>query len=228
MRERRRTASFVVAAWLFGAGLLAHPAWSFPELNLTPATPRIVATSVETDYSGDNANGTLRAQGNATRFFPLGSSSFLDITNGIFDLFATVQFNTQFAVANLTISGMVASLGFNSGDLLTGEFLSTSGNGAIGAGAGDPLEFLFTVTGGEAAGLFGGLGATAGVILSNSGYSGSFASDLSGFSGLAETFAIQTQASLPEPTTLTLILLGLAAFVWARERSVPRDSASSG
>ena len=68
------------------------------------------------------------------------------------------------------IGGTIASLGFSSGTLLTGDLTAF---GFLNAG-GDPLEFLFGVTGGDAASHFG---PVVGIRLSNSGFTGTFASN---------------------------------------------------
>jgi hypothetical protein len=175
------------------AGFFVQSAQAFPVLNLTPGTPDIKSESITVDYQGDNAGGVLSASGIAEVFTPPGSPAG-NITDGTFDIFANINFNTQTANGTLNIGGTLAGFGFNSGTLLTGNFLSTAGNQTFGAGAGDPLEFLFSVTGGDAADLYGGIGSTAGIILSQSGYTGSFDGDFSSGPSwaLADTF-VQSQ-----------------------------------
>ena len=92
----------------------------------------------------------------------------------------------------------------------------------VGAGPGDPLEFLFDITGGDAAGLFGGAGSTAGVILSQSGYTGSFAADFSSapFGGLADTFGTQ---AVDSPGTLALMFLGGVVVACRRRHANARQ-----
>ena len=202
----------LLAALLFLAtGLLAQPAQSFPALNLVPGLPNISSFFITVDYVGDNTAGLLTASGFANQFTPqVGAPE--NIAGGTFDISASIGFNSLTAAGSLNIGGTVAALGFNSGTLLTGTL------SAFGAGPGDPLEFLFQVTGGDAAGDYGGIGSTAGVILSNSGYPGSFANNFTSgaFQALSDTFV---QAAVSEPASLALFLLGLFAFAWARQRS---------
>jgi hypothetical protein len=131
-----------------------------------------------------------------------------NIVGGSFDINSTVNFNAMTASGTLAIGGTIASQGFNSGTLLTGTFASAPGSQSFGAGPGDPLEFLFDVTGGDAAALYGGIGSTAGVILSQSGYTGSFQQNFSSapFGALADTFG--QGSGVPIPGTLWLLLGG--------------------
>ncbi len=200
------TKKFLAAVLFLATGLLANPAQSFPALNLVPGLPNITSFFIDVSYVGNNTNGTLTASGFAQVLTPPGSPNG-NIANGSFNLNASIQSNAQTASGTLNIGGTIASQGFNSGTLLTGTL------SAFGAGAGDPLEFLFTVTGGDAAGIYG---STAGVILSQSGYTGSFAGNFQNppFNGLADTFA----QAVSEPASLALLLLGLFAFAWVRHR----------
>jgi hypothetical protein len=152
----------------------------------------LLASAPAHAFPGNNAGGTLTASGNANVFSPPGSP-LGNIAGGTFNINANINFNAQTASGTLSIGGTIAGLGFNSGTLLTGTLNSTPASQTFGAGAGDPLEFLFTVTGGDAAGLYGGVGSTAGIILSQSGYAGSFAGDFSSapFGALADTFQFQ-------------------------------------
>lgn len=215
-RVARAGTAAVLALALSGA---AH---AFPSLNLTPGTPDIESAFINVDYVGNNTTGTLTASGFAQVLTPPGSPAG-NIAGGSFDINATINFNALTASGSLGIGGTVAGLGFNSGTLLTGTFSSTAGNQAFGSGPGDPLEFLFDITGGDAAGLYGGIGSTAGVILSQSGYSGSFASNFSSapFGGLADTFGIP---QVDAPATLALMLLG-GVLVCSRRRRATTGTA---
>jgi hypothetical protein len=203
----------LAAACCLVTGLFTHtPSMAFPSLNLTPGTPDLESSFIDVGYVGNNAGGILTASGFANVLTPPGSPAG-NIAGGSFNINANVNFNALTASGTLAIGGTIAGLGFNSGTLLTGSFASTAGNPAFGAGPGDPLEFLFDVTGGDAAGLFG---STAGVILSQSGYAGSFAGNFSSapFGGLADTFSVQ----VPEPGTLAILGFGLAGLGFARRR----------
>ena len=183
------------------ASLVSVGAHAFPPLNLVPGTPDILSNFITTSYVGDSNNGTLTASGFSSVITPPGAPAG-NIAGGTFDINASIQENALTASGSLSIGGTIAGLGFNSGTLLTGTM------SAFGAGPGDPLEFLFSVTGGDAAALYGGIGAQAGVILSNSGYSGSFAQNFTGgaFQSLADTFGPAN--GVPLPGTLVLMLSG--------------------
>jgi hypothetical protein len=153
-------------------------AYAFPSLNLNPGTPNIESTLLTVDYIGDNTGGQLFATGPSDVLTLSGNTDFI-IVGGTININAYIEFNSQIASGTLTIGGTIPGLGLTSGTLLTGTFSSTVASQAFGAGSGDPLEFLFTVTGGDAATLYGGIGATVGVTLSQSGYAGSFDANFS-------------------------------------------------
>lgn len=121
-----------------------------------------------------------------------------DITNGSFNIGATIDDLGIASSGTLTINGTVSGIGFNfnSGILLTGT-LTAFGFPAAG---GDPFEFLFDVTGGDWA---SDIGPVAGVILTNTGYGGDWGSSFNSFVGLSDT-----GTPVPEPATLYLLLLG--------------------
>lgn len=192
----------------FYASFFPVTAQAFPPLNLVPGTPDIFSGFITTNYVGDNNAGTLTAVGQSFTLTPPGAP-IGNITGGTFNINSNLSFNSLSAAGTLNIGGQIAGLGFNSGTLLTGTL------NAFGAGPGDPLEFLFNVTGGDAATLYGGIGAQAGVILSGSGYSGSFASAFSGVNGLSDTFG----TSVPLPGTLLLMLSGSSVLMFRRRKA---------
>jgi len=155
-----------------------------------------------------DTEGMLSASGFATLLTPPGTPVG-NIAGGSFDITAAINDTTMTATGDLTVGGTIAGLGFNSGTLLTGTL------SALGAGIGDPLEFLFDVTGGDAAGL---MGPTVGVNLSQSGYVGSFASDFNSgaFQARSDTFAHRAANPMPEPGTLVMIALSLVSAGLAR------------
>lgn len=179
---------------------------AFPALNLTAGNPDIISGLIDTDYTGDNNAGTLTATGQSFSLALPGGSSEA-ITGGTFNINSNLSFNSLSAVGTLSIGGTIPSLGFASTSLLTGTL------SAFGAGAGDPLEFLFNITGGDAATLYGGIGAEAGVILGGTGYAGSFDGAFRGVNGLADTFG-----SVPVPGTLLLMLSGCGLLAMRRRQ----------
>ncbi|WP_371375145.1 hypothetical protein [Thalassotalea aquiviva] len=168
-------------------------------LDQTPEDPDIASSFINTTYVGDADSGTLTASGLAVRLTNLGVGS--SITDGSFNITADIMANAGTASGSLEIGGTIASLGFNSGNLLTGTL-------AMIGGPSMNLNFLFEITGGDAAVLYGGIGAFAGVIMSGSGFDGvsSFTGDFSGAFATADTFAV------PLPGTIGLMLIGLIAL----------------
>lgn len=159
-----------------------------------------------------DTEGILTASGFANVLTPPGSPSG-NIAGGSFDITAAINDTLMTATGSLTIGGTIAGLGFNSGTLLTGTL------SALGAGAGDPLELLFDVTGGDAAGL---MGPKVGVDLSQSGYTGSFANNFASgpFQSLSDTFSFQEQNQnpVPAPGTLIMLAVGIAGIRFARRK----------
>lgn len=195
------------------ASVMAANVNAFPVLNLSPGTPDIGSAFVSVTYSVNAGIGTLTARGQAQQLTPSAQGGSPNIQNAdfftSFDLNAVINNNNQTATGTLVISGETPADGFTSGTLLTGTL------SAFGAGASDPLEFLFDVTGGDAAGLFG---PTAGTILSFSGFGGDLLSNFStSFTSVADTFSVAT-AAVPEPTALGLVFAGGLVLVWSKRR----------
>ena len=190
-------------------------------LNLTLLDPPdIVSDFIDVTY--DAAGDSFVATGFARELDDDGSVPPESILDGTFNLAATIDASGTLSSGSLSIGGTVASLGFNSGTLLTGDLTAL---GFPDAG-GDPLEFLFTVTGGDAAGLYGS--APAGVILSGTGFGGNFDSD---FYNLQEGIidgvltpipgtgtAVANVAPVPLPAAVWLFGTGLLALVGVSRR----------
>lgn len=178
-------------------------------LNLTLLnTPDIVSTDISVNYTA--GSGSFTASGFALALDDDGSVPAEDIAGGTFNISATIDSTGALQSGGaLSIGGTVASLNFLSGTLLTGN-LTEFGFPDSGR---NPLEFLFTVTGGDAAGLYGGSGATGGIILSSiSDPTGDwdFTADFTG-----DGFAVSDVAPIPVPAAVWLFgsgLLGLAGF----------------
>lgn len=107
----------------------------------------------------------------------------------------------------VTVSGTVPTLGFGSGTLLTGT-LDSFGFAPSGSGS-SILEFLFTVTGGDAAPLYAPAPRGVGIVLDNTGFTGSFASNF----GVAFMGTADIAPAVPEPSTLTLALFGSLGLI---------------
>lgn len=191
---------------------------------LTIGRPDISSSFITTTYDANAVAsdiGLLSASGFASQLLEQDGTTSA-IAGGSFDLIAEIfSSGADQGDANggsLSIGGTVAGLGFNSGTLLTGA-LSGFGSEA-GSSA---LEFAFNITGGDAAGLYGGIGAIAGVTLSNTGLplppggtAGAFGSD---FASAALAGVSNTAASVPAPGSLVLFAIGGVAFFARRGRA---------
>ena len=180
-------------------------------LNLTlQDTPDIVSGFIDVNY--DAVTDAFTATGFA---FQIDAPPVEAIVGGTFDLKATIDDNGNLLGGSLVIGGTVANLGFNSGALLTGT-LTAFGFPDLGD---EPLEFLFNVTGGDAAGLYG---STAGTVLTQSGFNGSFDSDFRNVSaGNANTAAVPVPMALP----VGVAMLGLMGLVSIGRKTARRASA---
>lgn len=141
-----------------------------------------------------------------------GSGPAIGITGGTTNITAGIDAFGTINGGTVTVNGTIPSLGFSSGTLLTGDLtqLGFATNGA------DLLEFVFDVTGGDAAPLYGN--TPAGIILGFGGFSGSFDADFDNTQGTPGTGSATTDIApmVPEPATLGLLLFGSAAIIRRR------------
>ncbi len=196
-------------AFLLLSGLgSVQAAFTLPALNIVPGKPDIqspVQIQVDYVYNTGTGIGALTAVGGVSQL-DLDGVDIRLVSGGFFNLSATIDTFNNTANGMLNINGTAS--GF-SDPLLTGSFSSIS---QMGTGSSGPLEFLFTGLGGSTASLFG---STAGVILSNTGFSSvgdlqaSFDSgyDINGVPLLSASANTAAQA-IPEPGPLALLLLG--------------------
>lgn len=108
----------------------------------------------------------------------------------------------------LVVEGTIPTWGIDSGLLLTGDLIAFG----FQDDGGDPLEFLFAVTGGDLAPQFHQ--GPIGVIMSNADFYGSFASDWNnnyGMHGEGYGMAIADTYPNPEPSSFCLLAVGLLA-----------------
>lgn len=203
---------------LLGMGLLAalaaRSAQAAP-LGLTLIDkPDIVSAFIDVTY--DATSDTLTASGFA---LAIDVPPPTPIVGGTFDLLATIDDTGALISGSLTVGGAV----LGGGPMLLTGVLNSFG---FPSGPGDPFEFLFNVTGGDLAGLFGGIGSLNGVILSGTGFPGDFTGDfdnlIAGIPGTGTGMA--DIAPVPEPATITLFLLGaitlLAGGHWRRRKQL--------
>jgi len=172
-------------------------------LNLLPQLPDIMSDFIAVDY--DAFTGAFTAVGTAQRLNQVNP-----ITNGAFELNATID---SFGVASggsLTIAGTVDVPGEGSkgpsllvGTLAEFGFPATTGS----------LDFVFDLTGGDLADLYGDRVA---VILDQSGFAGTFLQSFGAQLAVADSVAFTT---VPEPVTAAMGMLAmtaLAGFVGSR------------
>lgn len=173
--------------------------------------PDIASYYIDVTY--DAGSDLLTADGSALQLDDDGSMSAETILGGSFLLTATIDDLGNLSGGTLNIEGTVSSLGFISGTLLTGNLTAFGFDDAD-----DPFEFLFNVTGGDAAGLYGSV--PAGVILSETGISGNFTADFDNLdSGVAGTGSgVSNTAPVPIPSTLLLFGSGLMGLDAARRK----------
>ena len=174
-------------------------------------SPDIMAGGIDVVYTA--ANGSLVLDGDALTLYDGIVEPAESITNGTFNITATVDLSGNVIDGSINIGGTFPRLGFNSGTLLTGDLTAF---GFPDAG-GDPLEFLFAVSGGDAAPMFGPY--AGGSILSFTWYPGSFEYDWDnnfGMPGFGNAMG-DTAPVVPEPCTVSLLVLG-ALFARRRKR----------
>lgn len=208
--------NFLIRPAAAGLLLLSSSVGQAAPLNLNLLdTPDIVSSFIDVTY--DAATDSFAANGTAFELDDDGSVPAEAIAGGTFDIAATIDASGNLTGGTLSIGGTVASLGFNSGTLFTGT-LTAFGFPTAG---GDPLEFLFAVTGGDAAGLYGGGSVPGGVILGESGFTGDFTSDFDNLiGGVPGTGAgVANVAPVPLPAAVWLFGAGLMGlFGIARSR----------
>ena len=171
-------------------------------LALTTTDPDISSGYITSNYVGNSTSGEFSANGWALQLTTVIPSS-INIVSGSFELTANIQESAGTADGVLSIGGTIASLGFTSNTLITGTLLQVGGPYMA-------LNFLFNVTGGDAATLYGGIGSTIGVIMNFTGYNGGFnAAFASGQEGASsDTFAVEVAT----PNSLSIFLIGFIAL----------------
>ena len=200
----------VVAGSLFFFTPVAQAA----PLNLTLNDfPDIASFSIDVTY--DAASDLLTAYGTASQLDDDGSISAEDISVGSFLIEATTDNSGKLSSGTLTIEGTVSSLGFTTDTLLTGDLTAFGFNGPD-----DPFEFLLAVTGGDALELYGSGSVPAGVILTQTGFSGNFTEDFNnlGLSGTGSGSGMSNTAPVPVPGTLLLLGSGLMGLDAVRRK----------
>ncbi len=201
-----RSKLFTTLKFTVGAALLSL-AWNVQAapLGLTLAdAPDIAVGFITVSY--DAASDTLSAAGFALQYDGGGAENTSTITGGLYTLTATIDDSGNLLGGSFTISGTIPSLGANSGTLLTGVLTDFGFNES----GGDPLEFLFAPTGGDLAPLYS---AESGIIMSFTGFGGSFTEDFENTgTGVADV------AAIPVPAAVWLMLSAMAGLIGIRRR----------
>lgn len=176
--------------------LLAGATAQAATLGLTLAEfPDISAGLITVSY--DATSDTLTADG-----FPgsakLDAGPAIDILGGMFTLSATIDNTGAISGGTIVITGMLDGMP-GSGTLITGN-LTTFGFPDAG---GDPLGFLFDVTGGDLAPIYGSTGA---IILAGTDFDGDWNTD---FANSGDGVADTGVAVVPLPAPFLLLLSAL-------------------
>jgi hypothetical protein len=204
--------------FLAAISLLPSAAFATP-LNLTLLLPDVVSGTIDVVY--DAGTDTFSASGFAFELDDDGVLPNIQLdAPGDFDIIAAIDEFGALSAGTLSITGTIASEGYNSGTLLTG---SLSDFGWAGDASGMIFEFEFDVTGGDLAPVYGGLpgGVILGTTLSTppgfSGFGSSFNNRIFDFEGTGAGGA--DTAPIPEPSTALLLGAGLGALALYRRRN---------
>lgn len=211
----RKLAIFAAVALAAASSLLslgAVPALASMDLGLQD-TPDLYSSYIELHYSPEK--DLLTTAGKA-QVLTVASGAKYRIAGGTFSLTAIIDDNGQLhsdaivdgqsVESKVVIGGAVAALGY-SGTLLEGNL-----KGFRYGEAGEAFGFLFQITDGAAAALFGGIGGTAGVILHTRAFPGDFCTPFNN-----ETSS--NAGVVPEPAAFLiwpLLVLAGAIMIWRR------------
>jgi len=212
----------VVALLLSGGSVRAEL------LNLTlKESPDIFSGYIDVTYDAGNNAFAFASTGYALTFYNGVEQIDFDVyTEDSFSISATVNELGVASSGSLTITGQVAGYGAT-GPLLTGNLTN------FGFGFWDTLnpesdaasfEFLFEVSGGEMAGLYGGQGASIGVIMGGVSVGADvteqlFTADFDNLFGNGPgygTAVSDTGTPMPEP--VSLLLLGLGGLILSKRK----------
>jgi hypothetical protein len=203
---------FSASALGIAALLLTSPVYAGLDLTLQ-RSPDVVSGFIDVSYN--STTDLFGASGFAFELNDDGIGIPESIVGGTFGLNANIDASGVLGSGTITLGGTVPSLGFNSGTLLTGTLVNFGF-----PSTGDPLEFVFSATGGDAAGLYGP--GPIGVILSSSGFEGNFTSSFDNligqFPGTGLAFS-DVAPVVPLPGSLWLSLAGIGVSLIFRPRA---------
>lgn len=206
----RSTNRFSASALGIAALLLASPVYASLNLLLEPS-PNVLSAFIDVSYN--STTDLFGATGFALELDDDGIGLPETIFGGSFGLYAIIDGSGVLGSGTIALGGTVPSLAYISGTLLTGTLIDFGF-----PSTGDPLEFVFNVTGGDAAGLFGP--SPIGVILSGSGFEGDFTSSFDNRIGPFPGAAYSDVAPVvPLPGSLWLALAGIGVSSIFRHRA---------
>lgn len=193
-------------------GVCASVAAATPLNLVLQDTPDILSGFISTAYIAETDVFTAAGFALNIDFPPVLRGAPVPITNGTFDIFAIIDSSGSASVGTLEIRGVISDETRGEAPLLlSGSLVSFGFPDPVARGAaGGVLEFLFDVTGGSLAGLYG---SQAGVILGDSGYPG-FWTETWRNDGNAES---DTAPPVPAPFSAVGLLAG-AGLVGLRRR----------
>ncbi len=204
--SKNRFSSFLLGT---AALFLASPVYASLSLSLQPS-PDLLSGFIDVSY--DSITDLFEANGFALEL-SVGIGDPEAILGGAFGLNAIIDESGVLGNGTIAMGGTIPSLGFNSGSLLTGNLIDFGF-----PSTGDPLEFVFSLTGGDAAGLFEP--GPVGVILSGSGFEGTFTSSFDNRIEQVPGSAFADVAPVvPLPGSLWLALAGIGVSSVFRSRS---------
>lgn len=203
-----RTCTILTALAILFAGAAASHA---TPLGLVPGTPDVFSGFVSISY--DAGTDAFEAVGTPVQY---NAPPVDPMSGGVFALTATIDANGVVSGGSLSISGTTASA---SGVLLTGSVVQF-GFAPDGVPGAPTFEFICSATGGALLADYGGTGAPIGVIISSfDSFAGNLDVNFTGSTGLADTFS-----PVPEPTSMTLLAVGIVGTLWARRRKKPAQA----
>ncbi len=135
------------------------------------------------------------------------------ILGGVGTIEAIIDDSGTLLGGTVVVTGTIPSIGADTSPLLTGDLTELVGSNA----AGGILEFTFTPTGGNAAVLSLYEGRLGGIIASNTGFNGSFATNFDNEAAQADI-----GVAIPEPTSLVSGLIGLGGLALVGYRRARR------
>jgi hypothetical protein len=188
------------------------------------SVPDITAEFGNVTYSSGTGSFTYQAYPDGLATYTTQTVPYFITAGQTFTLSATISNSGQVTGGTgLTVVGTTDPITDWGNATYSGTLLAASVTAVqFGAVNHDELLFNLILTGGTMADRFGGLGTPLLLDLHHSGGAGTFASNFGmttgdAYSDVAPTL---TQASTPEPATLTILLLGGCVLVAARRRTL--------